>query len=484
MIVVALLVAGLIAAVLGVRAVRWVALVQQKEYRPDRLLLFLKTAEGAAEWWRFPNLSDFSKTGLKRPKVTIRSAGTGLLTVMSLVGLAGMTSYLLYLWQAQPALSIVLLFICLYAVTPLVAILWAVVPGFIFRMYTQYLLLQAGMKLQKGKARVIGITGSYGKTATKILLAHVLSQKYSVFLPPRSHNTVFSISKSILNEYKNQEIAVIEYAAYKKGEIARLAAQIKPEVAVLTGLAEQHLGLFGSLQKIIEAKSELVAALPASGLVYCANAESYKIVEQRFNEKQIFKVYEESELKAKLSKLGTVIVMLDGEEVETKLVGLQYFDTIRTVWQIAQDWGVSKDKFKKALVTFEPTTGFTKMITGSGRLKGVQILDDGGTSNPAGFAAAITLAAEIPASQKILVTSGIVDLGERSESIHTELAQKAAKVFDQVWYVGEAGKQQFEKKFPQIRTSQSAVESAIEKIDLKTVLVIEGRMPTWFTKLV
>ncbi len=468
---------------LAMRLLRWGAWVQQKEYRLDRLWLFLQTAEGRAEVLRLPHRKDFSRTGMKRPKLTLRSAGTLLGSSLGLVLLGGGIGWL-GVEQVSGIFVVMSAFVFFYLITPLVVLLVGMLPGVVFRLYTQWLLLQAAKKLNRAQPIIIGITGSYGKTATKLLLADVLQAKFTVFTPPRSHNTIFSISKSILQGYANQEIAVIEYAAYTRGEIKRLATQLKPKMAILTGLAAQHLGLFGSIENIIAAKGELLAALPADGVVYSANPESYRIVAgqpaELTKKQHVHKLWESSTVIGTLSKQGLLVVEADGAKITTQLVGLQYLDTVRTVWQVALDLGLSQTQIRESLKNFVPPQGFMRLYTA----KDILILDDGGTSNPAGFEAAVAAATPIAATRKVLVTSGIVDLGGQSSTIHTALAENAHQVVDAVWYLGEAGREEFEAKFGiQQESDEQKVTRALAELLPGSLVIIEGKMPAWFLNL-
>lgn len=462
-----------------VRWIRWVALVQQKEYRFDRLWLFVQTKEGALEWLWLPSLHNFTRTGLKRPKLTLRSAATAILSLLIWFGITYICWLLLGTELSIP--GALLLAGVVNLLIPVVVSTVGIVPGVLYRTYSMWLLYQAGRKIAEQKPVVVGITGSYGKTATKILLAHVLEQKFSVFMPPRSHNTILSISQSILQGYTNQQVAIIEYGAYRKGEIKRLAAQLRPSMAILTGLAEQHLGLFGSLAKIIEAKSELLDGLQPGSTVYSANeAAQYIAMAKDYNSLKVIKIFEESPISGKLID-GQLVVVHKNTQIPTKLVGLHYLDAVKTVWRVARDLDMSDAAITQQLKSFVPPEGFTRIYMTS---NGARVLDDGGTSNPAGFEAALQLAKTLKGTQKILVTSGIVDLGERSSLIHKELSVQAKAVVSTVWYVGQAGKDEFSTVFgKRFVNSEQEIINQFKNIDNNSVLVIEGRMPAWFTKL-
>jgi UDP-N-acetylmuramoyl-tripeptide--D-alanyl-D-alanine ligase len=456
------------------------AIVQQKEYRFDRIWLFLQTSEGIFELYRLIGMRDYTRTGFKRPKLTVRSLGTGLLQMLVSVVLWYFLITLVFMeWTAWTALGAALL---TWLLVPLSTIAVATLPGLFVRMYSIWLLLQAAEKIEQGRPIVIGITGSYGKTATKLLLAHVLAQKYSVFSPPRSHNTILSISQSIIADYSKQQLAIIEYAAYKKGEIGLLASQLHPEMAILTGLTEQHLGLFGSLAKIIAAKSELVAALRPGATVYCANEASAHIAAAVDTSKlKVVRVWDTNQITGTLND-GILQLTVGSTKISTQFAGLQYRDTVRTVYQVALDLGLTHQEIVTALESYKPASGFTRIYNVK---NGTRVLDDGGTSNPTGFEATLDLAEQLRAQKKILVTSGIVDLGERSTVIHRQLALQAKATVQEVWYVGQVGSEEFKAVFGAAFVSQqAAIVARLAQVDTQTLLVIEGRMPAWFTKSV
>src|SRR5258708_10279801 len=242
-----------------VRWLRWLAIVQQKEYRIDRLLSFLKSIEGQRDLSRiFPKLSDFTRTGLKRP------AKTGRMLVVAFISVAIMVGVILL--AEQSALTeieeFIFIWLLLYLLLPLWLILASVPTAIISAVITYITLMRAQQFLRQSGAMIIGFGGSYGKTSTKHLVNYILAQKFQVFMTPRSHNTKYSVARSICQSLRKQHIALIEYGAYTKGEIAYLTKWFPPQMAVETGFTLQHLGLFGNVENSVSAEAELVAALP------------------------------------------------------------------------------------------------------------------------------------------------------------------------------------------------------------------------------
>ncbi len=480
-----------------VRSLRWLGIVQQKEYRFDRLFLFLRSNEGITELLRFlPKKADFSRMGLKRPKLTARSGIIFLTYVLGsifyfIVFLQTGRNFLLLLYPYPKwyllVLSVITLLIYLVCI-PLIALLSVVPTALIAYLQTLYKLFLAKRKLEKFKPHVIGITGSYGKTSTKILLAHVLKQKYSVFKTPRSFNTKYSVAQSVVSGFTGQEIAIIEYGAYKVGEIRAITKWIKPTFAVVTGLTEQHLGLFGDISKIILAKSELVASLPKKSKVVCNiyDERTLQICEigSKNNNAELIKVSEKSKKPTleniRLNSEGKLQFYWKGKTIFTQLLGLQYQELIKTVIVTAQAFNLSEEEISIALETFVPNEKFIVSYNLSTETK---VIDDGDTSNPKGFSAVIKLAKKVQSKRKILFTPGIVDLGKRSREIHLELAREAKKVFDLVIFVGESGKQEFQTVFLEdLLDSEKQLKEVIETSTENDLFIIEGRMPAWVTK--
>lgn len=476
-----------------VRALRWIGILQQKEYRLDRLILFLKSSQGKKELLRlFPNRTDFTRLGLKRPKFTKRSfiVTVIFISISYFYFKFGMNMFLGYMLQWYPyplwykfAIFTILSIIYLVFI-PVVVFVSNIPTVFIAILQTYKRLLQASKKIEANNTKVIGITGSYGKTSTKILLKHVLETKFSVFMTPKSYNTKYSVANSIVNGFNGEEIAIIEYAAYKQGEIKKLASWIKPEMALITGLTKQHLGLFGKLENIVKAKSELVASLPNKAKVICNTYDSktQNIFELGCQQNQAKLVAVSPDYKIKLDSLklnenGKLEFLWDGAKVKTQLIGEQYIEIVHLVVVTALDLGLKKAEIITALESFSPDEKFIYLYT---LLNGARVVDDGDTSNPKGFEAIINLAKKMKAVNKILITPGIVDLGVESNEIHADLAKMARKSFNKILYVGDAGIDSFKEVFSEdLLTTNEQIQEIITSLNSDDLIILEGRIPVW-----
>lgn len=462
-----------------VKLLRWLALVQQKEYRLDRLFNYMRTDEGFVEVIFFPKLNNLTWTGLKRPVVTSRVVTVGVISIFLLVVFSvGLSS--VYSGGVELLISYLLLYFFLPAI-----VVFSTLPSFlVLHLVSLLLLKKASVILSKKNPIIIGITGSYGKTSTKILLAQVLKSKFSVFSTPASHNTKYSISKSILSGYKGEEIVIIEFAAYKKGEIKKLTEYFPPNHALLTGIAVQHIELFGSMKELLEAKSELVQALKRKGLVFYSGLDkgSVQICEKIKNRRVDFSGIKSSVKlsSVKLDKMGKISFNWGKNEVKTKITGKHYLTNIKAVIAVGGYFKLTKDQIIKSLESFIPPASFVQTKVGE---SGVMLIDDSGTSNPKGFESAVELVEKLNRKKKILLFGGIVDLGLESSDVHRSLAEVSKAVFSKVLYVGGVGKNEFKQVFKdKFVDDQKLILKELKKCNKDSLLLIEGKIPVLITK--
>lgn len=462
-----------------VRLLRWLAWSQQKEYRPDRLWHFLRSEEGLQELLRvIPTRADFTRTGLKRPVMTLRSVLTGFISLVML-GFVLAVSYTFQFWWLPLAA---------YVLVPVFPGLVGFTTELFKVLLSLGLLFLAKQKLTLGKPTILGITGSYGKTTTRHLIAHVLSQELTVFTPQKSFNTPLSTAWSILKGYAKEAIVLLEFAAYKKGEIKRLAWWFPPEVSVVTGVTPQHLALFGSLANIIKAKGELVRATKLDGMVFYNGHDegALRICEEDPSKQTTPYAGPDSTVllgHAQLDHKGRLHFTWQGHEIHTHLIGLHHTETIQAAIGVAQYFQVPEQKIRAGLVSFLPTENYIMVYPH--REQQFLIINDGRTSNPKGFFSALNVLAHFKKTGKntVLITGGILDVGSQSDQIHLELAKAAKPVCDLVLYTGIDGQHVFREVFGSQMTDHPAtIQSVIDKLNANDVLLIEGNLPVWLIK--
>lgn len=367
---------------------------QLKEYRWDRFREFLKTSQ--ARQYFLPT------RWLLKPKPTLKIF---LLIYLSF--------YFTILILRLPNLLIVPLIA--YLVIPL-TVTFAV---FLLKPLTDLvidaiiLLAKLKMKLMPKSLKVIGVTGSYGKTSTKEILAHLLAAKHQVCKTQGTDNTAIGVAKTVLkNLKKSHQFFVVEMGAYKQGEIKQICKIVKPSIAVLTGITQQHLGLFGSLEKIIKTKYELIEALPQDGLAVF-NGDDQRVLS----------------LAKKTKHSKTITYHQSKTPYQTNLLGDYQQTNIQAAVTVAKKLGISPSTIKTRLKNIP---SFKTTITLKRGINKAIIFDDTYNANPQGFKAAIKYLKTQKAAYKILITSGIIELGQETEKIHQQLAQQAMQVFNEI----------------------------------------------------
>lgn len=363
--------------------------------------------------------------------------------------------------------------------------------------YSVAYLAKIKLKTRRFPLVVIGITGSYGKTSTKQLLRHVLKTKFRVFATGQSHNTLFSVTSDIVRYLSDEQThAIIEYGAYKRGEIKQLAELIKPQIAIITGIAKQHYGLFKSFENLKKAKFELLESLPGDGLAFInCDDKNTKDLQSMSDQYHIpWRCFETNKWKAENFNVvnGCLNFCLQTAEekfiIKTNLPGDIYTENIKAVLCVAEHLGIPAKMASGAIKSFEPTDHFIGRSVGMNQST---LLDDGGTSNPKGFESAIRIAESMRYLKKVLVTSGIVDLGDASDQVHEELGKAAEKVFDIIFYTGADGYDPFLKGWNKISGSKeffrilenSDLGKLQKEVDKSTLVLIEGRLPARVIKL-
>lgn len=292
--------------------------------------------------------------------------------------------------------------------------------------------------------KVIGVTGSYGKTSVKEFLYAMLKTQYQVLKTPESYNTVLGIAKVIDLELDSfYQYFICEMGAYKRGEIKEIAEMVKPQYAILTGINEQHLEMFGSLENTVRAKFELIDALPADGIVVI-NGDSELIRDNAKKYQRNFVVYglgdfNFSAQNIKINEQGTTFDLLLDNKVyscKTRLFGRSQIENIVAAATMAFQLGVKPPKIVEAIASLSSVPHRLE-VKQSGD---VLIIDDAYNSNVTGFREALHLLENFQDRQKVIVTPGIVDLGGETFEIHQKLGVVAGKICDAVILVGESGR--------------------------------------------
>jgi UDP-N-acetylmuramoyl-tripeptide--D-alanyl-D-alanine ligase len=326
--------------------------------------------------------------------------------------------------------------------------------------------------------RVIGITGSVGKTTTKELLKHVLKDLGAIATPMHV-NTEMGVAAWLTETLKKEpadsdRILIVEMGAYRGGEIALLCDIAKPSVGVLTYVGRQHVALFGGEQGIARAKAELLASLPVDGRAY-VNADSPLIdVLLGFARCPVLTAGTDHHAMLKafdIEETGKgVRFQADGAMYEIPLAGTHMVTNVLLTIATAKSFGMSTTDIAKKLASF---TAFERTFARR-QENGITVLDNTYNASPEGFIAAIDWASHQPEKEKVLLLDGVIELGDDEERIHREIASRAAKVFGSAYVVNPRFLPYFKEAFGS-RVKEAVLSAA--PLTPGTLLVCMGRMP-------
>jgi len=301
---------------------------------------------------------------------------------------------------------------------------------------------------------VIGITGSYGKTSTKEFLATILSEKFKVLKTAEHQNSEVGVSLCILNDLKPEhEIFIVEMGAYNRGGIKLLCDIIKPKIGVLTGINEQHMATFGSLENIIKAKYELIESLPRSesessllrglpenGLAIFNgdNDYCYELYKKTKKPKKVYSLQSTisnlpvdlytSSIAVNREFLSFKVIDKNGESAifKANLLGEQNISNILASAVCAKELGMTLEEITKACQKIESWQGGVELKKG---INGLNIIDATYSANPDGVISHLDYLKIWP-GKKVIIMPCLIELGKVSKRIHKEIGKKIGEVCD------------------------------------------------------
>jgi UDP-N-acetylmuramoyl-tripeptide--D-alanyl-D-alanine ligase len=314
----------------------------------------------------------------------------------------------------------------------------------------------------------VAVTGSYGKTTTKFCIGAVLEGDRGTLVTPESFNSYLGVVRTINERLRPEHRAfVVEMGMFRRGDIAELCELVHPEIGVLTAIGPMHLERLGSVEAIAAAKAELMEALPADGrLVVNADdprcleiarrahvpvvlfgidnphaqvrARDISLVDGRCRfELQLWPVGESTT--ADLSPGSQKVPQtMTGEPVSARvtarLLGRHNVSNLLAAAAVGAALGVDPATIVAGLERVGAPEHRLQPI--NNRRAGVVVIDDAYNSNPEGAAAALEVLREHEASRRLLVTPGMVELGELEDELNRAFGEHAGRVCDAAILVG------------------------------------------------
>ncbi|EOU1724337.1 UDP-N-acetylmuramoyl-tripeptide--D-alanyl-D-alanine ligase [Clostridium perfringens] len=276
--------------------------------------------------------------------------------------------------------------------------------------------------------KVVGITGSAGKTSTKDLVAAVLSDKYKVFKTKGNFNNEIGLPLMILELDSTYDVAILEMGMRGLGQIRELAEIASPDLGIITNIGISHIEILKTRENILKAKMEIATFFDKNNtLVVCGNdyflgalpSAEYKIVKTGVGEN-----FEIGAKNIALEELSSKFTVYDGEKEEEfslDMPGEHNISNLMLGIAIAKELGVSFEEMKRGLKNIEATSMRLELI----KKDGFSILNDCYNSSPVAVKSAIDVMKNIEGKRRIAVLGTMRELGHKSEEAHEEIGKYA-----------------------------------------------------------
>ncbi len=288
----------------------------------------------------------------------------------------------------------------------------------------------------------IGITGSYGKTSVKFILGTMLSEKYQTLVTPSSFNTPMGVTKIIRTKLQPaHQVFVAEMGARHVGDIKEMCRLVHPTYGVLTSVGPQHLDTFKTIDRIKKTKYELMDAIPAEGCCFfpddgaiCRELYDKTAKTKRLcclNENGTADVWAED---ITVSPAGSHFMLCTKEgsiPCDTKLLGEHNIQNVLLAATVCLHLGLTLRQISRGIARLSPVEHRLQLIPSTG----VTIIDDAFNSNPKGAEAALKVIRDFP-GRRIIITPGMVELGEGEDEFNREFGRKMAGCVDVAILVG------------------------------------------------
>ncbi len=287
--------------------------------------------------------------------------------------------------------------------------------------------------LQEYSVKVIGITGSIGKTTTKEFTSCLLSQDFKVLKSEGNLNNHLGVPLSLLKLEDDHDVAVLEMAMSSLGEIRSLTRIAPPDIAVITNINPVHLQFFKNIEEIALAKKEILEGAKKDGTAVLNGDDSLirKIAKDWRGKTLLFGLSEQCEVRAqnirKNEWKGMVFELIYGKKREEISLPF-YYESILYNFLAAAAVGYSLSVPLDSLLTGVKDLKPLPMRGVHLRVRtNIHLIDDSYNSNPAALESALKGLVELPAKRRMAVLGDMLELGEREAEFHTEAGKQVAQ---------------------------------------------------------
>ena len=276
------------------------------------------------------------------------------------------------------------------------------------------------------KCKVLGITGSNGKTTSKELCLQVLKKKYNTLATSGNLNNHIGVPLSILSIGTDTEIAIIEMGANHINEIEFLCGIAQPDYGAITNVGKAHLEGFGSLEGVLQAKTELYRYLATKDAPVFVKDNDYVLIDKIPKECPIIRYGELKDSNYIIKSNGAqpfVKVLLNETQIQSQLIGDYNFDNIALSIAIGMEFGLETIDIKEAIESYVASNNRSQII----KTNANTILLDAYNSNPMSLEKAIQNLENIKHENKVMILGDMFELGEETNIEHQKIIDQCLK---------------------------------------------------------
>lgn len=282
-------------------------------------------------------------------------------------------------------------------------------------------------------ARVIGITGSNGKTTTRRMIATIFGGSCETLASRGSYNNEIGLPLTLLKVEPKHQWIVLELGMNHFGEIRRLSAICRPNIGLITNIAPCHLEGVGSIEGVVKAKAEILENLQPGGTVILNRDDPHLTQLAARTDKKVlfFGESEKAEIRGhSIEDSGQDIrftLISPGSETRVNLpvAGRFMVNNALAAAAVGYSAGLSNEDIQKGLSRFRPVAGRMNVISTD---RGMTLIDDTYNANPGSMAAAIrTLVTLAGSNRSILVVGDMLELGDNADRLHYEIGKLAGR---------------------------------------------------------
>ena len=266
-------------------------------------------------------------------------------------------------------------------------------------------------------SKIIGITGSNGKTTTKDLAYHVISPSIESFKTDKNYNTVLSSPLSFLSAKQSQKVAIIEMGTNQPGEINSICDIYNPDIGLITNISNAHIGNFKSNQEIAIEKGRLFNSLPKGGFAIINNDDNY-IPTIKTNAKKITYGFNGStDFKGNI--IDSVNITVNKQKIKLPVSGFAMAQNALAIFTLSSILGIKNNEIAEFISSFNLPKGRGQIL----KIQNIEIIDDSYNANPVSMIDGLRRLSKIKAKRKIAILGDMFELGKTELESHEKIGK-------------------------------------------------------------